>query len=205
MPGAHTARSLPPPSFQLGSTPSPLLLLPDALLLVALGHLDTQSLVRLGLTCRRLRHLCWEPALWHRISLQGEVAADLAISCVLATLAREGGRGVVRAASLQACTRLTDHGLGEIARHCPALERLEVRACRGVTNSGVAEVVARCPGLHHLNLAGNTHLVTPYTVHTQTEAPPPLPRLLRRVRPLSRPGPQGTTQPRPCPHLPRPD
>ena len=106
---------------------------------------------------RRLRHLCWEPSLWTKISLQGEsLSADLALSCVLATLAREGGRGVVRAVELHGCPSLSDHGLGEVARHCPSLQKLDLRACRGTTNSGVAEVVARCPQLQHLNLAGSS-------------------------------------------------
>ena len=56
---------------------------------------------------------------------------------------------------LACCTRLSDAGLGVIARKCPALTHLEIRACKLVTNAGLAEVVARCTRLQHLDITGN--------------------------------------------------
>jgi hypothetical protein len=146
--------AVPPAAHSLGP-PAPFLLLPDPLLLRVLHHLDTAALVRVGLTCRRLRHLCWEPSLWAAISLQGDrLPGDAALASLLGSLARAGGRGVVRRLEVLGCPGLSDLGLAEVARHCPHLETLDIRGCREVTDAGVTEVVARCPQLSHLNLAG---------------------------------------------------
>merc|ERR1719234_14373 len=84
-------------SVSFVSRRSPLLLLPDKALLHLLRLLDALTLARLALTSKRLYHLCWSPTLWTSVVLHGPVDADLALSCLLATLARERGRGVVSA------------------------------------------------------------------------------------------------------------
>merc|ERR1719270_1727459 len=141
-------------SVSFVSRPSPLLLLPDKALLHLLRLLDALTLARLALTSKRLYHLCWSPALWKSVVLNGPVDADLALSCLLATLGRERGRGVVKKLSVVSCSSLSDHGLAEVGRHCPALEHLDVHGCRQVTNEGVTELLARCTGISNLNLAG---------------------------------------------------
>jgi len=136
-------------------------LLPDDLILGILKQLDSLSLVNCGQVCRRLYHLVWEPVLWTTVTLTGDtIDADLAVKSILSLLAKDSRKPSrclsVTALHLSCCTRLSDAGLGVIARKCPALAYLDIRACKLVTNAGLAEVVARCSRLQHLDLTGCT-------------------------------------------------
>ena len=135
-------------------------LLTDDIILNILNNLDSISLVRCGQVCRRLYLLVWEPILWTKVTLTGDrIDADLAVKSILSLLSKDSGKpsrcGAVTALHLACCTRLSDAGLGVIARKCPALTHLEIRACKLVTNAGLAEVVARCTRLQHLDITGN--------------------------------------------------
>ena len=135
-------------------------LLPDDLILGILKQLDSVSLVSCGQVCRRLYHLVWEPVLWTTVTLTGDtIDADLAVKSILSLLAKDSRKPSrclsVTALHLSCCTRLSDAGLGVIARKCPALTYLDIRACKLVTNAGLAEVVARCSRLQHLDLTGS--------------------------------------------------
>ena len=118
------------------------------------------SLVNCGQVCRRFYLLVWDPILWTKVTLTGDrIDADLAVKSILSLLSKDSRKPSrcvsVTALHLACCTRLSDAGLGVIARKCPALTHLEIRACKLVTNVGLAEVVARCPRLQHLDITGN--------------------------------------------------
>ena len=134
-------------------------MLTDDIILRIMSHVDSITKVRLGQVCRRFYLLAWDPVLWTSLSLTGDnLDTDLALRSILTCLTRDCGKlgryTFVARVNLTYCTRLSDAGLGVIARTCPALTTLEIRSCKLVTNTGVADIVTRCSKLHHLDITG---------------------------------------------------
>ena len=135
-------------------------MLTDDIILRIMSHMDSVTKVRLGQVSRRFYLLAWDPVLWTCLNLTGDnLDTDLAVRSILACLTRDcGGKSGrythVSRVNLTYCTRLSDAGLGVIARTCPGLTTLEIRSCKLVTNTGVAEIVTRCSKLHHLDITG---------------------------------------------------
>ena len=130
--------------------------LPDNLLVKIMSYLTSLDIVNVSRTCKKLYFLSWEPDLWTTLSLTAapHLDTDRAIKSILEVLARNSGLSALRCVVLNGSTRLTDRGLGLLARRAGQLGQLEVQHCPGVTNGGLLDLVARCPRLHHLDLTG---------------------------------------------------
>ena len=134
-------------------------MLTDDIILRIMSSVDSVTKVRLGQVCRRFYLLAWDPVLWTSLTLTGDnLDTDLAVRSILTCLTRDCGKSGrythVSRVNLTYCTRLSDAGLGVIARTCPGLTTLEIRSCKLVTNTGVADIVTRCSKLHHLDITG---------------------------------------------------
>lgn len=164
-----------------------------------LSYLDTDDLCRSAATCSKWYETVWkgERQFWRSFRLRSSNSNSSQTEATLATTVTKSdskrqcdvdaglrtvlrklsnsqqGTQLVKRVIVAQSASLSDRGVHLIAKHCVALQYLDISGCQKVTNMAVLDVVSRCAALKTLKCAGCVQLSCIYVAPGEQIMPAP--------------------------------